>query len=139
MTRDEFRRLAETWGGDIDRWPAEYRAAARVVAASPEGADIIDQQRGLDILLAHAPAVSEKRAADAVFGVMQRLAVPEQRASWYLALWRPSRIVPVASLACSAVLGLWLASFVPLQQQEGAAVVTMMFDSGSLASSWMLQ
>lgn len=37
MTLDQFRQLADTWGGDIERWPAAARGAARLVAATEQG------------------------------------------------------------------------------------------------------
>ena len=32
MTLDQFRQLAETWGGTIDRWPSAAQDAARELA-----------------------------------------------------------------------------------------------------------
>ena len=47
MTLDQFRRLAETWGGDIERWPAATRDAARQFAATLEGERVLDEQARL--------------------------------------------------------------------------------------------
>ena len=37
MTLEEFRRLADTWGGDIERWPHSCRNEAKQCAATEEG------------------------------------------------------------------------------------------------------
>ena len=38
MKLDEFCTLAETFGGDVERWPEARRRAARELAHSPEAA-----------------------------------------------------------------------------------------------------
>lgn len=141
MTLDDFRRLAEIWGGDINRWPASQQVEAREFAATVDGAAILRDERQFDVLLSQTPQVGEDRAGRAAFAVMQRLAGERQRQRqpWYRALWQPGRLVPAASLACSAMLGLWLASVLPAQPLESASVLTMMFDSGSLAATWVVQ
>jgi hypothetical protein len=139
MTLDDFRRLAEVWGGDIDRWPASEQAAARKLAVTAEGAAILRDEQHFDRLLSQTPQVGEDRTGRAAFAVMQRLAEEGQPQPWYRALWRMDRLVPAASLACSAVLGLWLASVLPAQPPESASVLTMVFDSGSLAATWVAQ
>jgi hypothetical protein len=139
MTLDDFGRLAEIWGGDIGRWPASQQAEARELAATAEGAAILRDERRFDVLLSQTAEVGEYRAGRAAFAVLQRLAGERQRQPWYRALWQPARLVPAASLACSAMLGLWLASVLPAQPPESASVLTMVFDSGSLAATWVVQ
>jgi hypothetical protein len=139
MTLDDFTRLAEIWGGDIDRWPASEQDAARLIAATAEGAAILRDERQFDRLLSQKPQVGDDRTGRAAFAVMQRLARERQRQPWYRALGQMDRLVPAASLACSAMLGLWLASVFPAHPPETASVLTMVFDSGSLAATWVVQ
>jgi len=115
MTPDQFRQLAETWGGDVERWPAATREAARRFAASAEGAAVLDEQGRLDRLLAAAPEIETARADRSSLLVLQRLAaVPQQdRPAWYRRLLRWPALVPAASLACSAIVGAWLAGTMP--------------------------
>ena len=115
MTPEQFRQLAETWGGDVERWPAPTREAARRIAATAEGAAVLDQQSRFDRLLAVAPEIETARADRSSFLVLQRLsAMPQQhRPAWYRRLLRWPELVPAASLACSAIVGVWLAGTIP--------------------------
>lgn len=57
MTLETFARLAEIWGGALDRWPSEHRAdAAALVARSAEAAEILERERALDSALDADPA-----------------------------------------------------------------------------------
>lgn len=132
MTRDEFRRLAETWGGDVERWPAATREAARQLAASTEGAAVLDEQGRLDRLLAVAPEIETARAERSSLLVLQRLAaVPQQhRPAWYHGLLRWPSLVPAASLACSAIVGVWMAGSMPYvhSPSDPLSVMSGVFD-----------
>ena len=75
MTRDQFRELAETWGGDIDRWPTATQGPARELAADEQCRRILGEQLRLDRLLSMAPDVSDDRAGRAGFAVLQKLAM----------------------------------------------------------------
>ena len=134
MTLDQFRQLAEIWGGDIDRWPQAAQAAARDVAGSDEGGRILEEQLALDRLFAIAPDVSDDRAAQISFAVLQALATTDRGLPWWRRLFRPASLFPAASLACSAVVGLWLAAALPYQPQdeEALSVVSMVFDSSAV-------
>jgi hypothetical protein len=134
MTLDQFRQLAEIWGGDIDRWPQATQAAARDVAGSDEGGRILEEQLALDRLFAIAPEVSDDRAAQISFAVLQALAKTDRGLPWWRRLFRPVSLFPAASLASSAVVGLWLAAALPYQQQdeEALSVVSMVFDSSAV-------
>ena len=55
MTLEEFRRFADTWGGDIERWPHSCRNEAKQCAATEDGGAILHDARRLDALLATAP------------------------------------------------------------------------------------
>ncbi|MGY3032197.1 hypothetical protein ACVIIV_001367 [Bradyrhizobium sp. USDA 4354] len=127
MTPDQFRQLAETWGGDVERWPAATREAARRFAASAEGAAVLDEQGRLDRLLAVAPEIETARADRSSLLVLQRLAaVPQQhRLAWYHRLLRWPALVPAASLACSAMVGVWLAGAMPYVQAPSDALSVM--------------
>lgn len=136
MTLDQFRKLAEIWGGDIDRWPAAMQAAARDMAAGGEAGRILAEQLRLDRLFSVAPDVSDDRAGRIGFAVLQRLAKADRNPPWFRRLLRPASFVPAAGLACSAMVGLWLAGELPyLQQQEALSVVSMVFD-GSAVTLW---
>ena len=134
MTLDQFRELAEIWGGDIDRWPAAMHAAARDMASGDEARRILTEQLRLDRLLSSAPDVSGDRAARAAFAVLQSLAKGDRDPPWYRRLLRPASFVPAASLACSAMVGLWLAGALPYhqQQEQALSVVSMVFDSSAV-------
>jgi hypothetical protein len=131
MTLDQFRQLAETWGGNIGRWPPSTRDAARVLAAGDEGRRILDDQIRFDRLLALAPEVSEERAGRAGFAVLQQVShstLQGPRLRWSL-----RRLLPATSLACSALVGLWLAGALPYRQNDEAlSVVSMVFDSTAM-------
>lgn len=136
MTRDQFETLAATWGSDVERWPAELRDAARAFAASPAGASILEQHRDFDRLFAIAPDVAPGRTELLGFQVLMKLAAPEAERprSWFRAL-RWSSFVPATSLACSVLVGVWLAGAVPYNRSESdpLAVMNGMFDSYAIA------
>lgn len=139
MTRDQFRQLAESWGGDIDRWPVITQAAARGFAATTEGAMILEEQRGLDRLFAAAPEVSGARAGRAGLAVLQRIAQAQAVPPWYRRILQPFSMVPVTGLACSVLLGVWMAGSLPYHpSDEAMSVVSMLFDS-SVISPWGVQ
>jgi hypothetical protein len=53
ITEDRFRALAEAYGADMGRWPADERAAAAAfaVAHAELAASVLDAEHGLDIRL----------------------------------------------------------------------------------------
>lgn len=139
MTLDQFRQLAEIWGGDIDRWPAATRGDARAMAAADEGGRILAEQARLDRLFSVAPEVDDRRAGRIGFAVLQRVAKADRERPWFRRLLRPASLVPAAGFACSAMAGFWLAGELPYHRQEQAlAVVSMVFDS-SAVTLWGLQ
>jgi hypothetical protein len=134
MTLDQFRQLAGIWGGDIDRWPAATQSAARALATDDEASRILKEQLRLDRLFASAPDVSDHRAGRIGFAVLQRIAKVDRDPPWFRRLFRPESMFPAASLACSAIMGLWLAGALPYQRQhEALSVVSMVFDSSTVA------
>jgi hypothetical protein len=139
MTLDQFRQLAEIWGGDIDRWPAATQSAARALATDDEARRILTEQLRLDRLFAIAPDVSDYRAGRIGFAVLQGIAKVDRDPPWFRRLFRPASLFPAAGLACSAIVGLWLAGALPYQQQrEALSVVSMVFDS-STVTLWGVQ
>lgn len=135
MTLEQFRQLAETWGGDIDRWPAAARNAAREVASGEEAARILEAQIRLDRLFSLAPEIDQNRAGRAGFAVLQRIANVERKPSWLGRSLRAASLLPATSLVCSALVGLWLAGALPYRHQppDALSVVSMVFDSSTLS------
>lgn len=132
MRLDQFRQLAETFGGDIDRWPADSQGAARDLAASEEGARILASESGLDRLLAAAPDVDERRAEHASFAVLQKLAATADARPlpWFRRAVRWPALIPAASLACSAGMGVWLAGAIPYSARtpDALSIMSGIFD-----------
>lgn len=140
MTVEDFRRLAETWGGDLERWPHETQAAARNLASTSEGMAILGRARQLDALMAAPPEVSPERARRAVHAVVRQVAADAERASrtgwnWDLSGW----FVPAMSVACAALIGISLAMALPSGDAQEPMVLGMILDSGSIAADWSLQ
>jgi hypothetical protein len=139
MTLEDFRRLAETWGADIGRWPPESRAPARRLAGTPAAAHVLAEAARLDALMAARPPVSRARAERAAHAVALRLAADGGGRA--VGLWRrlsSGWLVPAASIACSALIGISLAMALP-SPDDGQIVLGMIFDSGSMAAGWALQ
>jgi hypothetical protein len=134
MNIDQFRQLAQTWGGDLARWPAAERDAAQAVADSEVGAAILREQRDFDAMLSVPSEVSPARAGRASLAVLQRIAAAESRPPWYRLLLRPSALLPAGSLACSALLGIWMASTLPYHpSDEALSAVSAVFDASAIS------
>jgi hypothetical protein len=139
MTLDQFRQLAGIWGGDIDRWPEADQAGARALATDDEAGRILQQELRFDRLFATAPDVSEHRAERIGFAVVQQLAGADRDQPWFRRWLHPASLFPAASLAGSAMVGLWLAGALPYHPQADAlSVVGMVFDS-STVTLWGVQ
>ena len=150
----EFRRLAETWGGDIGRWPEARQAAARRLAATAEGAALLRAAARLDELLAEPRAIAPERAAQAAARVMQRLAAAPQPPRARLWWWRwltaaaaaaaqprlrlqPQLGFAVASLALSIAVGASLATAFPWPAPaDQTSPLAMILDSASPGNFW---
>jgi hypothetical protein len=143
MTLEEFRRLADTWGGDIERWPAPRQGEARRHAATEEGASILADAQRLDALLAREPDVTPERAGRVAFAVVQRIAAEDEgglrHPAWLIPNWRPPNwLMPAAGVACSALIGISLATMMPYRQlDEPTSVLSAILDTGSMATSWV--
>lgn len=136
MTLEEFRTLAETWGGDVERWPEARRTAGRVLAARPEAAAILAEARRLDERLARRPDVSPERAQRAAHAVALKLAAQsaETKGVWSL-LFPRQWLMPAASLACSVIIGVSLGVALPYPRAERdqGMVLGVILDSTSIA------
>jgi len=58
MKIDRLEALAQAYGGDLRRWPADQRAFAEsLIAADPAARAVLDDAAALDALLDASPAV----------------------------------------------------------------------------------
>jgi hypothetical protein len=143
MTLEEFRRLADTWGGDIARWPEPLRGEAATLAHDPAAAEILAKARRLDRLATgSAPAVTERRAAAAMAAVAMRLAAERQQetARQLLPAGLLRWLAPTAALAGAAAFGIALGMVYPALPPNAAAglMLNALFDD-SIAITTVLQ
>ena len=110
---EAFRRLAETWGGDLRRWPEAERAWAEAMAQDAEAAEILAEARRFDARIESHPTVSEARAASVAGAVMGRVAQEAVKeaingaVAWWTplarALFTPSGAPSLGAYACIAI------------------------------------
>jgi hypothetical protein len=142
MTLDEFTLLAQAWGADIGRWPPHRRSAAAGLAGTPEATAILAQAERLDrLIVAGKPDVSKDRIDQAVFGVVAAIAGVQRRTTSRSLRSLRRWLIPAASFACAAVLGVSLGLVRPLNMPPSAreAVALMILDTGSLGPDWVLR
>ena len=139
MTLEEFRKLADTWGGNIERWPDATKSAAQRLGTTPEGAEVLKQAGRLDAFLASRPIIRKERAQRAAYAVTLQIATDSerQRQAGARRQWH-SWFVPAASLACSALVGILLAMLTPESNQE-VLILSLLLDTGSISQGWTLQ
>lgn len=101
MRIERLQALAEAYGGDLRRWPADQRAFAEsLVAADPAARVLLDEAAALDALLDASPSVAP--SADLTARVLMaapgaRAKSRPRRAVWFLgAGW--------AAAACAGVV-----------------------------------
>lgn len=101
MRIERLQALAEAYGGDLRRWPADQRAFAEsLVAADPAARVLLDEAAALDALLDASPSVAP--SADLTARVLRaapgaRAKSRPRRAIWFLgAGW--------AAAACAGVV-----------------------------------
>lgn len=101
MRIERLQALAEAYGGDLRRWPADQRAFAEsLVAADPAARVLLDDAAALDALLDASPSVAP--SADLTARVLRaapgaRAKSRPRRAVWFLgAGW--------AAAACAGVI-----------------------------------
>jgi hypothetical protein len=140
MTLGEFKALAETWGGDIERWPEHLRSAAKTLAGTPDAAAILADADELDrLIVAAKPQVSTDRVNQAMFNVVTTIADRSHRRALNGMLpWR-RWFVPAASIICAAILGISLGIITPLKTSIQPTILTMVLDAGSFEPDWMLR
>lgn len=142
MTLDEFRELAETYGGDLGAWPASTRAAAALFAGeNPEASAVLDEAKALDArlaaalpaALADAPAPSEALVARVLAEAAQstrpsrslgarqgpNLAALLEPIVEALGGWIPARVA-FGGIAAAAVVGLVVGIAAPMPPGGGA-------------------
>jgi len=115
MTRERFESLAEAYGGDVSRWPAETReAAALLMAAEPDftGA-ALGRAEVLDA------ALDAWRPAHAGAALLERIvaAAPQARSRRWIDWLSPAALG--AGLAAACVAGVVVG--VEFSQQSSAA------------------
>jgi hypothetical protein len=107
LTLGRFRELADSYGGDLQRWPEEVRSEAQALLnVSPQARALFDDAQALDDVIAVASPRSNaaagrinKETAALVrlrSGVAARIAVPTPKhrsASWRFARVSPSRAI----------------------------------------------
>lgn len=135
MTLKRFRHLADSYGGDLRRWPAETRDdAAALLRQEPTAARVIRDAQSTDhivenALARHKPAESElAQAAERLQAkVMSRISEVEQIPAWkfrffnrlligtqalwdavmFRLSWREQRFASCFLCAMSCATGLW--------------------------------
>ncbi len=125
MTENEFRNLAEAWGGDLDRWPRDRQGdARRLLQRSDEARQVLADAAALDALIASvAPVTLDPATLDKVMA-LPRGVRQERKASGG---WRFdfSMVLPrFAGLAAAAVLGFYIGTtslFTPGQTMAAQA------------------
>jgi hypothetical protein len=138
MTLEEFRRFADTWGGDIERWPHPCRAEAKQCAATQDGEAILQDAQRLDTLLATAPLVTSERTSRAAFAVVQQIAAEAVQGSRQSSWGPPAWLMPAASVVCSALIGVSLAMMVPYRPSgQPTLVLSAILGTGSMG--WVIQ
>lgn len=133
MTEDEFTRLAQTYGGDLARWPVPTRSEAAALARrSPRLGAVLQAELAFDGLLSTAvPGVTAERAdaaMTAVAGAIGRSQVAAS-ANWHLL----RRAAPLGFAAC-ALLGFALgfaASADLLQPNPAQETIALLAGGGS--------
>jgi len=126
LTRARFEALAETYGGDVSRWPAQVREAAAVLMAAEPGftGPVLASAAALD------EALATWRTAPAGAALIGRvLAGAPQPRRWR---WVSGAIL-AAGLAAAGVAGLMVG--VSLPTSSGATAEVTMSNTVSLEGS----
>jgi hypothetical protein len=103
LTEDRFRKLAEAYGSELERWPSAERTAAReLILKRPELRSVLKAEAELDAWLDSA------RVDTLPAALLKRLeAVPENAPQPFP--WRArSLLTPAVGWAFAAAFGLWL-------------------------------
>jgi hypothetical protein len=144
MTLEEFKALTQAWGADIGRWPEDARAAGACFACKPEAAAILAEAEHIDKLIGKTrPKISATRVYQAISGVLKVIAAAASRTTTR-SLVLPYRwwLIPAASFACAAILGVSIGLVLPLNMSRNAShtpALTMILDNGSFGADWMFR
>ncbi|TWA66380.1 hypothetical protein FBZ82_10845 [Azospirillum brasilense] len=140
MTLKEFKRFADLYGGDIDRWPAtDGIDALTLLEDSAEARAILADAAALDALLDRAaPAVDEDGVRRVLSGIAARLdaSVEPPPAPWSLSA-PPMRFWPTAGfLAAMGMAGFLAAAqgILPLQNPQANGYAEVVVDSSYLGA-----
>lgn len=106
MTEEMFRQLAETYGADIDRWPAARRVEARAVAVEPWAMAALDAAADLDDLFSALPGTVPPHRVGRVIGRVTAELRADRRGMWGLVR---RMALPWAGLATAGVMGVAVA------------------------------
>jgi hypothetical protein len=142
MTLDDFKQHAEIWGGDLARWPAALQPAARSLAETPEARAVLAEAAAFDALLCRAGCpIAERRADDACFRVLSRIAAMTEAARAPLADGLFRWLMPLGGMAVSAALGVAAAHMTApaTASHNGSVLVSQIVDSGSVAADLVVQ
>ena len=106
MTKEEFQALAETYGGEVARWPAALRDDAALLAAAEPAftQDTLAREASLDAAL---DALPRTRASTALYDRILADAPAVRRRQCFWRLWLAPAGVG-AALASIAAAGLVL-------------------------------
>jgi hypothetical protein len=144
MTLDEFKALALAWGADIGRWPESKRAAGACLACKPEAAAILAEAKYIDELIVKTrPEISAARIDQAMFSVLTVITAEAPRTTTRGAIL-PFRwwLIPAASFACAAILGMSIGLARPLSTFRNAShapALTMILDNGPFGPDWVFR
>jgi hypothetical protein len=109
VTKERFEALAEAYGGDIARWPADVRdAAAVLMTAEPEFAQgVLGRESGLDAALDGWPRPTPSR--DLIERIVATAPRPRPRRTGWL---MPLSLGAGLAAACAAglIVGVHLSS-----------------------------
>lgn len=147
MTLDEFTRLADAWGGEVERWPEATRLAAQSLASTPEGAAILKAACELDETIARlAPDIGDERVGRAMFAVINTIAAPAPAippARRWFGSSGLAWLVPATGFACAAFLGVSLAARLPVdlthRPADAAALMAVLIDTATQDQEFMSQ
>ena len=86
MKAERLQALADAYGADLRRWPADQRAFAEsLLASDPSLRDVLDQAAALDALLDAAPTpIPSAGLAARILAAAPR---PRARGWWRQAVW----------------------------------------------------
>lgn len=104
MRRETFEELAQAYGGDIVRWPANLREeAALLAAADPEFARaVLAQEAGLDAVL---DALPRPQASAALYDrIFAEAPVPRRAPRWRAWLAPAGLSAVLASVAAAGLI-----------------------------------